>query len=155
MIIADADFLSAFLKINRLSLVFTALETQEIVIVRAVLHELEQAPVYEKLLQALRSEDEKIVVKNVRVIYSENFGKGELESITLAKETNSLLLMDDRKAVNFAGCEGITVMDVPTFLLHCKTSNFISSKEVKEIIEQLKEKDYYEFSEEVKKTLLE
>lgn len=155
MIVADTDFLSAFLKINRLNLVFTALETSEIVITEAVLHELEQAPVYEKLLPVLHSEDKKIVVRKVKKIYSEDFGKGELESIALAKETNSLLLMDDRKAAKFAESEMITVMDIPIFLLHCKTSNFVSSKEIKEIIEQLKEKDYYEFSEDFKKILLE
>ncbi len=154
MIIADADFLSAFLKIDQLNLVFTALETKEIVVTEAVLDELKQAPVYEKLLRALSSENEKIVVKKVKAVRSENLGRGELESITLAKNTSSLLLMDDRKAAKFAEGEGVTVMDVPIFLLHCKTGNFVSSAKIKEIIGQLKEKDYYEFSEEVKETLI-
>ena len=67
MIIADTDFLSAFLKIDRLELIFQALETKEIVIAGAVLHEVEQAPVYNKLLDALQSKEQKIIVKKVTV----------------------------------------------------------------------------------------
>ncbi|OGY44151.1 MAG: hypothetical protein A2729_02510 [Candidatus Buchananbacteria bacterium RIFCSPHIGHO2_01_FULL_39_14] len=154
MIIADTDFLSAFLKIDKLELVFTALETKEIVITQAVLDEIKQAPVQEKLMQVIHSKDQKVIIREVNEIFSQNFGKGELESITLAKETNALLLMNDQKAAKFAESEGITTMDIPIFLLHCKTNKLISSKESKEIIELLKEKDYYEFNEEIKKILL-
>lgn len=154
MIIADTDFLSAFLKIDRLELVFAALETKEIIIAGAVLHEVEQAPVYSKLLDALQSKDQKIIVKKVTVSDSEDFGRGELESIVLAEKSSGLLLMNDRKASKFAESRGITVIDIPIFLLHCKTNNLISHKELTQIIKDLKEKDYYEFSTEVKERLL-
>ncbi len=154
MIVADADFLSAFLKIDRLELIFKALETKEIVIAGAVLHEVEQAPIYSKLLDALQSKDQKIIVKKVTPAESEDFGRGELESIFLVQQYNGLLLMNDRKATKFAESRGITVMDIPIFLLHCKTSNHLSNKELTQIIKDLKEKDYYEFAEEVKEKLL-
>ena len=154
MIIADADFLSAFLKIDRLELVFQALKTKEIVIAGAVLHEVEQAPVYSKLLDALQSKNHKIIVKIITVSDSEDFGRGEFESISLAEESDGLLLMNDRKAATFAKSRGITVMDIPIFLFHCKTSNHISNEELTQIIKDLKEKDYYEFSAEVKERLL-
>lgn len=154
MIIADTDFLSAFLKIDCLELIFKALETKEIIIAKAVLHEFEQAPVYSKLLDALQSKDEKILVKNATPIESEDLGRGELESISLAQKFNGLLLTNDGKAAKFAESRGVTVMDVPIFLLHCKTSEHISNKELIQIINDLKEKDYYEFSTEVKERLL-
>lgn len=154
MIVADADFLSAFLKIDRLGLVFKALNTKEIVIAGAVLHDIEQAPVYSKLLDALQSKDQKVIVKKVTSLKSESFGRGELESITLTQKYHGLLLMNDRKAAKYAESRGITVMDIPIFLLHCKTNNYISNKELTQIIKDLKEKDYYEFSTEVKERLL-
>ncbi len=154
MIIADTDFLSAFLKIGRLGMIFKALETKEIVIVGAVLHEVEQAPIYSKLLEALQSKEQRIIVKKVTASDSEDFGIGELESISLAEKSNGLLLMNDRKAAKYAENRGITVIDIPIFLLHCKTSNCLSNKELAQIIKELKEKDYYEFSDEVKERLL-
>ena len=154
MIIADTDFLSAFLKIGRLGLVFKALETKEIIIAGAVFHEVEQAPVYSKLLDALQSKDQKIIVKKVTASDSEDFGRGEIESISLAEKFNGLLLMNDRKAAKYAESRGITVMDIPIFLLHCRTNNYLSNKDLTQIIKDLKEKDYYEFSAEVKEKLL-
>lgn len=154
IIIADTDFLSAFLKVDRLELVFKALETKEIVIAGTVLHEIEQASVYSQLLDFLQSKDKKVIVKKVTIPVSDDFGRGELESISLAEESDGLLLMNDRKAAKFAESRGITVMDIPIFLFHCKTSNHLSSKELTQIIKDLKEKDYYEFSMEVKEKLL-
>ncbi len=43
MIVIDADFLSSFLKIGRIDLIFKALQTETITITSGVLHELEQA----------------------------------------------------------------------------------------------------------------
>ena len=155
LIIIDTDFLSAFLKINKLDQVFTALETKELIIVGAVLHELEQAPVYDKLLERLSDQENKIIVKKTEKITIRGFGKGESESIELAKKTNALLLTNDQKAVRFAESEGITIMDIPIFLLYCKSKTFLSKEEIRQIIEDLKEKDYYEFNREVKEMLLE
>lgn len=154
MIIADTDFLSAFLKIDRLELIFKALETKEIVITGAVLHEIEQAPIYTKLLDVLQSKEQKILVENATPIESEEFGRGEIESISLAQKSNALLLINDRKAAKYAESRGITTIDIPIFLLYCKTINLLSNKELIQIIKDLKEKDYYEFSEEAREALL-
>ena len=45
-------------------------------------------------------------------------------------------------------------MTIPTFLIQCKESNVLLKEEVREIMEELKEKDFYEFSEEIKEKLL-
>jgi len=155
MIIIDTDFLSAFLKINKIDLVFRALETKEIVTTDAVLNEIGQSLLYEKFLELLESKENRIVVKKVRIVSSRNFGLGELECIALAEKTNSLLLMDDREAGRFAEEKGIVVMDIITFLLRCKLNSILSREEIKQIIQELKEEDYYEFNEDIKKMLLE
>ncbi len=156
MIIADTDFLSAFFKINRLEIIFTALKTKEIVITGAVLHELEKTSFYEKFLGTLQSKEQKIVVKKVeKVESSEKFGLGELESIYLAENTNSLLLMNDRVARKLAESKGIAVMDIATLLLYCKENKILFLEDIRQIIKDLKEKDYYEFSREVLEMLLE
>lgn len=155
MIVADADFLSSFLKIDALELVFKALGTDTITITSGVLTELEQAPFREKLHFWLTATDLKVVVEKIDEVYfSEDFGRGELESIYLAEQTNSLLLTNDRNAGILAERKGITVMDVTTFLAYCKNHYLLSKDELRKIINDLKEKDYYEFSEEVKNILL-
>lgn len=153
MIIADADFLSAFLKIHKTDLVFRALETDEIVITGAVLHEIERVSVYTELIKLINGKDRQIIIKTVECVQSEVLGKGELESINLAQKTNALLLMDDRFAEKYADNKGITVMTIPTFLLYCKTNNFISSGEMQNIIDELNEKDHYIFSAQTTRTL--
>jgi len=155
MIVADTDFLSSFLKIGKLQLIFKALKTKSIVITKAVLHELEQAPMHGAFLEALHSQENTIIIQEVENTLSEELGKGELESITLAKKTNALLLMDDRKAAQFAKQQGIIVISIPTFLLHCKTNNILSKEELKNIITELKQKDFYEFHKQIKQKLME
>lgn len=155
MIVIDTDFLSAFIKINRTGLIFTVLDTTELVITGAVFNELEQSTLFTSVLQLLNSKKNKLTIKAVRsVTQSEPWGLGELESIAFAKKTNALLLTNDRSAVEMAEKDDITVMDIPRFLLYCKRNNVLSLKEIKQIISDLRERDYYEFSEEVKKLLL-
>jgi len=154
MIIADTDFLSSFLKIERLHLIFSALNAKSITIAKAVLHELEHAPVQQVFLDALHSSEDTIIIQDVEDVSSENFGKGELESIALAKRMNALLLMDNRKAAQFAKEQGITVMSIPSFLLYCRINKILSNEELRTIISDLKEKDYYEFNQQVKQRLL-
>lgn len=116
---------------------------------------MKQAPIYHKLLDALQSKEYKLIIKEIAHPESEDFGAGEIESIVFAQEFKGLLLMNDQKAAKFAQSLGVTVMDLPLFLFHCKTSNYLTTKELIEIMKELKEKDYYEFSGEVKEVLLE
>lgn len=153
MIIADSDFLSVFLKIEKLSLIFTALEIKELIITGAVLQEIKPAPVYDLFLEA--SKKHKIIVMGSKEKETLDFGLGELESIALAKETNSILLMDDRRAARFAELKGITVMNIPVFLLHCKMNGVLSTEELRGIIKDMKEKDHYQFNPEIEGKLLE
>jgi len=155
MIISDTDFLSAFIKINKVDLLFKTLDINEIIIPTAVFQEIEKSHFYNKFLQLLESKENRIVIKKVEdTTPSKDFGDGELECIVLAEKTNSLLLMEDKAAGRLAENKGIVVMDIFTFLLYCKLNKLLSLEEIKQIINDLKEKDYYEFSEEIKNELL-
>ena len=151
MIIADTGFLSSLLKIDKLNLIFKALEIKEVVITGAVLNELKKASFYRKISHFINSN--KIIVKYVEAKVIENFGHGELESIQLAIENDALLLIDDRKVAKFAEAKGVNTINLPGFLFYCK-NKLLSKKEILEIIKELKNNDYYEFSEEVKLALL-
>jgi len=154
-VVIDTDFLSSFFKIGKLNLVFKAFNVKEIFITKAVLQELEESNFYDEFLELLNLKENNIIVKKIeRIESSKDFGEGELESISLAKRTDSVLLMDDRDAGEFAKDKEVTVVNIPEFLIDCKERNIIFKEEIEQIIQDLKEKDYYEFTEEVKNLLL-
>ena len=83
-----------------------------------------------------------------------NLGEGERESITLAKDQKAKLLMDDTEAGIYAESKGVDVIDIPAFLFHCKEKKILAVSEIKDIINSLKDKDFYEFETKVKEELL-
>ena len=102
-IISDTDFLSSFLKIERLELV-------------------------------------KDLFKNL--------GSGEKECLVLCKQfRDSMLLISDNKAREIANKNNIAVLNIPAFLLACKDAGLLDREDLATIIRDLKDKDYYEFSE--------
>lgn len=108
------------------------------------------------------NEERFILVKTVD-LWEENFsreematlGKGELGCFILAKNSGDIILIDDQRARGIAAEKGLKVVSIPAFLLFCKRKKIISEDGVREIVEELKEKDYYEFSEEFRDLLLE
>jgi len=85
----------------------------------------------------------------------QNLGSGEKECIVLCKQfQNSLLLISDKKALSIAKKYEIGVLNIPSFLLACKITEFLDKENIQNIINDLKEKDYYEFTTDEKKRLL-
>lgn len=155
MIVSDTDFLSSFAKIEKLKLVFRVFKTKEIAITEAVYNELKESHVFDSVLPYFSAKENKIIIKKVSAKdVPENLGTGERESITLAKDKKAKLLMDDRDAGEYAESKGIDVIDIPAFLFHCKEKKILSVSEIKDIVNDLKDKDYYEFEEKVKEELL-
>ena len=62
--------------------------------------------------------------------------------------------MDDRKGGKFGEDKGIDVIDIPAFLFYCKEKKILSVSEIKNIISELKNNDFYEFEKDVKEELL-
>ncbi len=168
MAILDTDFLSSFFKIGKLKLVLKALNVKQVVVPSTVYEELKEAKFFYEI-SSLFAFDEKeldenrfILVKPVDLIEGKaNFtkeetltlGNGELGCFILAKNTKDTILIDDQKARVIAKRKGLKVVSIPAFLLFFKRKNVVSLDELKQIVNDLKVKDYYEFSEESRKVL--
>lgn len=152
--VVDTDFLSAFFKINRVELIYKALKTDKLCVTQAVFEELTKAPFFDRLMEVM----EKIELISIdtlhKKIQSSKLGKGELESISYALKTNSVLLTNDKKAGELAEDSGVKVLDIVSFLLLCKEIELISVDDIKNIMFSLNKYNYMEFSQEQRKLLL-
>jgi len=156
-IILDADFLSSFLKIGKLDLIRDFFRVEVLHIPVAVFNEISKTKLIKDLLCEKYVQIENVNEKSFDNFNKdfENLGSGEKECIALCKQfQNSLLLISDKKALGIAKAKGITVLNIPAFLLACKNTSFLSTENISQIIKELKEKDYYEFSNEERKQLL-
>lgn len=85
----------------------------------------------------------------------EALGSGEQACIVLAQAVDdALLLMSDNLARGFAQSLGIVVVNIPAFLLACKTSGLVGPEQMAQIVDDLKVKDYYDFKDKVRQLLL-
>jgi len=158
-IILDTDFLSSFLKIERLGLVKAFFQVESLHVPSAVYREIAHTDLLPRLL-AIKW----IVVRQANKVayealyHDEAFaalGEGEQESMLLALDsTDAVLMMSDNQARRVARTHGIRVLNIPAFLRACKMAGMIERKEIAQIIRNLKEKDYYKFKHEVREALL-
>lgn len=156
-VIIDADFLSSFLKIGKLALIKDFFRVEKLYIPVAVFTEIAKTKLVNHLLDEKYLQIETVEEKNIVNLDRDfdNLGNGEKECIALCKKfKKSLLLTSDKKALGIARNHGIMVINIPAFLLACKNTAFLNSKEIFHIIKDLKIKDYYEFSDDERKRLL-
>ena len=169
MAILDTDFLSSFFKIGKLKLVLKALNVKHVVVPSTVYEELKEAKFFNEISSVFAfnekelNDDRFILVKTVDLMeWKENFtkeetitlGNGELGCFILAENSSDTILIDDQRARVVAKGKGLKVVSIPAFLLFCKRRNVVSFDEIRKIVEELKEMDYYEFSEESRELLL-
>lgn len=149
MIIVDTDFLSSFLKIDKLDLVRNFFG-EDLYIPLSVLKEISQTELIKKLIEKryvkVRS------IKEVDVTGKDVLGRGEFECISLASK-NDILLMDDRRAGKIAMENNVKVVNILGFLLSLKRSNYLTQNQLNKIVDDLKEKDYYSFTNSDEKKL--
>lgn len=157
-IILDADFLSAFLKIDRLELVryFYGVETLQVPL--GVYQEVSQTNLVAMLAGLGWIQVETPITPPDDPGPGSDFltlGRGEREAILLSlRHRESRLLMNDLKAQRIARDLGVETVDVAAFLLSCKSSGFANQEQIRELVEALQEKDYYGFRKEVLAQLL-
>ena len=152
IIICDTDFLSSFLKIKRLELVRYLFKAKNLYIPVAVLSEVAKTNLITALLDKewvkvknVSDADFKKMKKNKEFT---NLGSGEKECFALCKRfKNSVLLISDNKARRVANKNEIVTLNISAFLLSCKEMRILESNDIANIIHDLREKDYYEFSE--------
>lgn len=169
MAIADTGFLSSFSKIGRLKLILKALKLKSIVVPSTVYEELKNSGFFEDISRLFAfkeldlTEQSFILVRHVDLSsLSSHFsreelnflGRGELGCFMLARKTGDIVLIDDRVAGDFAKKSNIKAASIPSFLLYCKNHGILSSGEIRQVMEDLRKKDYYQFSREIRDMLL-
>ena len=158
-VVLDADFLSAFLKIDRLSLIKNFYQTEQLLIPPAVYREVSLTSLLQGLVGIswfqVEAPASGLVEELFRESRSEDLGAGERESIALAHQhSGSVLLMNDNRARRQAVQLGLQVVNVPAFLLACKLSRFLDRDQITELVRALQEKDRYGFRADVLAQLL-
>jgi len=159
-IILDTDFLSSFLKIDRCDLVRSLYQVEQAIVPVAVHRELAQTDLLTQLLAIPWIDVTPMEPSPDETLQQDStfqaLGAGEQACILLARTLpNAVLLMSDNKARQFAQSQGVTVVNIPAFLLACKMAALIDPEQMARIIEDLKAKDYYEFRAEVHNLLVE
>ena len=89
-------------------------------------------------------------------MFFQALGSGEQACILLARTLpDAVLLMSDNKARQFARSLGVTVINIPAFLLACKMAGLLNPDQIAQIVKDLKTRDYYELRAEIRDALLE
>lgn len=158
-VILDADFLSAFLKIDQLLLIKDFYRAENLLIPPSVYREVSLTSLLQKLvgISWLRIEapEPGLLEKLSLEAGFDDLGAGEREAISLARQrSGSLLLMNDNRARRQAAQNGIQAVNVPAFLLACKLSRFLDRDQIAEVVRALQEKDHYGFRADVLAQLL-
>lgn len=158
-VVIDADFLSAFLKIERLPLIVQFYQIDEIVLAPAVYREVAQTTLLPALsvLKWIRIETPPIAaLDRLRRLSEYNqLGAGEQESIALTlNRAEASLLCNDNRARRFAQGMGIEVVNIAAFLLAAKISRLIELNDLQIIIAELGRLDHYRFRADVLAQLL-
>ena len=159
IIIIDTDFLSSLLKINRLEIVRDLFKEENVHIPVAVLNEVAKTELIADLVSKDWVKVRKVKEEDLRKMERDkefaNLGSGEKECIVLCKQIRgSILLISDNKASKIANKNDIMVLNIPAVLLACKQMKILNIEDIVAIIRDLKEKDYYEFSEEERNRLI-
>ena len=123
-IILDTDFLSSFLKIGQCDLIRSLYQVEQVFIPTAVHRELAQTDLLTLLL----------TIDWIKVPSS-------------GPSADETLLQD-------ATFQGVTVVNIPAFLLACKIVGLVGLEQMEQIIQDLKAKDFYEFKSEIRDELL-
>jgi predicted nucleic acid-binding protein len=80
----------------------------------------------------------------------QRLGLGEREAIALAREClPSVLLVSDNQPRRIALRAGVSVVNIPAFLLACKQSGIVRQTELLAMITDLQTKDFYGFRKDV------
>jgi len=155
-IVFDTGFFSSLFKIGRLDLTRKCFQPEKALMPKAVYAELLKFNFCKKLPISLGKPTASCWIKVVEAkpFANERFGLGEREAISLAKNKKALLLIDDFAASRFAQQNTILTLSLASFLMLCREKKLLPKQETHKIISNLHEKDFYEFSPEVKRELL-
>jgi len=144
VVISDSTTLISLLNIERFELLFKF--SDKIIITPAVYSEVTVQKSAKRVL------DEYINLSKVTVLEVENHKKveellirldlGESESIVLAEEQDLVLIIDEKRGKNIALSFGLKAIGLIGILLVYKKKEYLSSSEIVEIVNELREVDF-------------
>ncbi len=117
----------------------------------AVLYEITKTDLITDLLdknwiQVIRINDADLIEMEHNIRFA-SLGYGEKECMVLCRRfQDSILLISDKKAMQVAGKNSISILNIPALLLACKETGVLDKDEIAVIMRDLKKMDYYEFS---------
>jgi predicted nucleic acid-binding protein len=158
-VLLDADFLSAFLKIEQLALVREFYRVDRLVTPPAVYREVSRTDLLQGLAASdwiqVRSPESAKLAELLRDEDIQRLGPGEQEVLALALEVpEAVVLMNDNQARRRALDLGVTAVNIPAFLLACKHSGLVDRVAVAHLVDLLRERDHYGFRRDILDLLL-
>lgn len=149
MIILDSDILSMFAKAEALDVLQRILSGSRLCITPRIKEELTVPLQYGySFPQVIFDRTELIFPTEKESELNESFqfsdkslGKGELEAIAVAKKRACIFATNDRKAIEFAVREGLTIINVHTVLKIAVKKGIYSIREIKGIVRRLESSD--------------
>ena len=161
MIVFDTDILSMFAKIDAIDLL-KQLFGKTAVITPKIRDEISVPLEYGysfplKVISAIKT----VPLSNlsleeyIRLQGNLSLGKGELEAIAYCKTEKCAFATNDIKAREIAKKEGVSVISLQAILKALWKKKIRSKKEIKQILERIKEADNLVVSREVKKEIFE
>jgi predicted nucleic acid-binding protein len=129
-VILDTDLLSSFLKIGRCDLIRTLYQCEQAIIPAAVHRELAQTDLLTQPLAISWIRVSPVEPSADETLFQDSvfqaLGAGEQACILLARTVpDAVLLVSDNKARQFARSVGLTVVNIPAFLLACKIATVL------------------------------
>ncbi|HLD42526.1 MAG TPA: hypothetical protein VJB08_00890 [Candidatus Nanoarchaeia archaeon] len=151
MIIIDTDILSTFGKIDKMLLLFSVFREKRLFISPNVFNEITKADElgYEYAKQILNLVKTNSITM-VRLSQEESsykrtlpksFGRGESDSIAVAKIRNAVFLTNEKKVLNFCEKHGVAALTLNSILRYLWEEEIRTKEYVKELIEEIEKKD--------------
>lgn len=160
-VVLDADFLSSFLKIDRLELVREYFQVETLHLPMAVFREVSVTRLLPRLTRIpwLESHEVRSEMLGAATAKGEpgfvELGRGEMEAIALSLHLEpAILLTNDRQAQRSAHAMGISTVNVPAFLLMYKSLGEGAASQVPSLVKALEEKDHFGFPKELRSLLV-
>lgn len=146
----DSDFLSAFLKIERMPLIRSLYQVETVCVPPAVYREIAVTDLLRRLTALSWIKVVAPSTSQPRMLATDpafrRIGRGEQEAIALALQMKpSVLLGNDNVARRLAMRLGVDVVNIPAFLLACKQAGLLDREGLSGLIDDLREKDFYGF----------
>jgi len=159
MIVFDTDILSMFAKIDAVDLL-KQLFGKRGVITPKIRDEISVSLEYGynfplKVISTLKTVplNDQALEEYIRMHGNLSLGKGELEAIAYCKTGKCAFATNDIKAREFAKSEGVFVISLQAILRALWKKKISSKKEIKRILERIKEADNLTVSREVEKEI--